>query len=69
MMPPWLELRRGRVQCGETHVVAKLREVDVIEIRRLLVDSDLGYKEIGKMFGVSGRAISSIAYKETRAWL
>lgn len=49
---------------GEKHPDARLTEEDVLEIRELYGTGDYYQREIGKMFGVSARHISSIVTRK-----
>ena len=51
----------GKVPFGTLHPGAKLSEKDIPEIRRLLAAHSLTQAEIGKLFGVSQRAIWQVA--------
>ena len=54
---------RGRTQRGETHVRAKLTEVDVLKIRSLCKVRTR--RRLGKMFGVSYGTISCVINRQT----
>lgn len=51
---------------GERSAQAKLKEQDVIEIRRLLMEGNLSYTKIGNLYGVSHTTIYDI--KRRKCW-
>lgn len=53
---------------GERHKMSKFTEEDVHRIRRLLA-LDYGINELGKMFGVTHKAISDVRDGSTWRWL
>jgi len=53
---------------GEDNPAVKLKESDVLEIRRLLSDGVSG-RRIACMFGVSKRTIDRIKTRETWGWI
>lgn len=53
-------IRHGTWLRGERSKVSKLREADVIEIRRLYAAGRLTQKEIGRRFGVDNSHVSEI---------
>lgn len=48
---------------------AKISETDVLEIRRLYAGADLGYQEIGEMFGVCAGTVGRIVRRDSWDWL
>ncbi|MEG4503843.1 HNH endonuclease [Microcoleus sp. F6_B4] len=59
---------KGRIleNRGSKNVLAKLDENQVLEIKRLLVETDLTQQEIAEMFGVHRSTITSI--KKGQSW-
>lgn len=57
-------LHKIDTKIGEDHNNAKLKEVDVIEIRRLLKDTNMTQKQIGIDFGVRQATISLIKLRK-----
>ena len=53
-----------RTNRGETIGTSKLKEKDVVEIKKLLRNKKLKHREIAKMFSVSGTTISEIRSKK-----
>lgn len=62
------KIRHGNSTRGEKHPLAKLKEADVFEIKRLLKNG-VYQKEIGAMFGVVIQTISAIKNRKSWAWL
>jgi len=58
--------RHGTDVRGEAHGRSKLKDADVLEIRRLLADGNLTQLEIGEMFGAHQGTISKI--KLSKHW-
>jgi hypothetical protein len=56
-------ISKGRWACGEKAAKAKLTTVDIIEIIRLH-NSGLGYKKLGKQFGVDFSTIYKITKRK-----
>lgn len=54
----------GTILCGEAHPRAKLKDADIIEIRRLLARGEKTQAELARSFGVTDGAIS-LAVKRT----
>jgi DNA invertase Pin-like site-specific DNA recombinase len=53
---------------GENNRNSKLRELDVLEIRRMLKEG-VNHREIARMFGVSKQTISGIKTGDRWNWL
>lgn len=63
---------KGRSSRGEGRPTAKLTEVDVLEIRRLVKDRYYSHRElflIGRRFGVSHQAVRAVVKRQSWAWL
>ena len=61
-----LRLHPELVQRGEKNGLAKLRDVDVVEIHRLLREGELSGRKIGQQFGVSRSTIERI--RDGKGW-
>ncbi len=59
-------VRKGRSRWGSRHPMAKLSEMDVQKIRRLVREGRLQQKDIAVMFGVAKSVITNI--KMGRRW-
>lgn len=56
---------RRAIHLGKTHGRVKLKEYEVIEIRRLRNETSMTFKEIGNQFGVKPQTIYKICLGET----
>lgn len=61
--------QKGRVHLGEKRFGAKLRDADIVEIRRLYSSGEYLQKEIGGLFGVSEYYISAVVRRDKWAHL
>jgi len=57
--------QKGRASKGENHYASKLKEDDVLAIRRLYADGGLTFKSIGDKFSVSDEAVRNIVHRIT----
>lgn len=55
-----VEKQRSRAVCGERHPCAKLRIVDVLEMRKLHENEKVGCRKLAKRFGVSLTTVKEI---------
>jgi len=63
------QLRHGTLPRGEKNAHAKVTEAQISQIRDLCERSDLTRKEVGRMYGISGKSVSDIHLRKTWSWL
>jgi hypothetical protein len=60
-------VERGRTAKGQRHGMGLLNDLEVVQIKRLLEETDLTLREIGETFDVSASCIGHIKYGNTHA--
>ena len=58
-------IRNGKIKSGESNPMAKLTKKQALEMRTIRENTDLTYKQIGKMFGVSRMTACRVINKDT----
>ena len=59
-------VQHGTFTHGILHKKAKITDEEVLEIKKLVADCDITFKEIGNLYGISGAKVSAIA--DDKAW-
>jgi len=62
-------VKKGRMHRGSLHGNSKLTEGEVLEIRRQYKRQEVGYRVLGKAFGVTSGNIRLIVKRENWSWL